>query len=164
MSDRIVYDVVRFDVDAMKAQALPLCRSTIPDFEDAYLLDRLRMVRDPVLVVASDGQFVGFKLGYVKEPGVFYSWLGGVAVEARRRGLASGLMLAQHREVETQGIGVIETRCRAGNTPMLILNLRHGFNVVGFEVDATRGPVVLQRKRFGSATVGQEVSRPGAIV
>ncbi|MGY2733593.1 hypothetical protein [Sphingomonas sp. UYP23] len=149
--DDVEYCVIEGDVVAVRERALPLCQSVIPGFLDAYLLDRLAILRDPLLIVAvSVGCDVGFKLGYVREPRVFYSWLGGVRAEARRQGIATGLMTAQHLLLERGGYVAVETRCRAANNPMIQLNLRHGFHVSGFEVDAERGPVVQLRRDTGT--------------
>ena len=132
------------------ALLLPLCEAVFPDFDSDYLANRLRHVADPHLLLArrEDGVPVGFKLGYRRGDSLFYSWLGGVAPEARRIGLAALIMERQHAEVRALGYCHVETRTRAANNPMILLNLRHGFHVAGFEVDAHGIPVVTQRKEM----------------
>jgi GNAT superfamily N-acetyltransferase len=126
---------------------LALCRSVFPDFIDAYLLDRLPRLHDPLLWLAvEDGEWKGFKLGYRRGSELFYSWLGGVAPELRGRGVAGELMRLQHEDAAARGYRFVETRTRAANNPMILLNLRHGFHVAGFETDAHGIPVVIQRK------------------
>ena len=76
---------------------LALCRSVFPDFSDAYLLERLPRVADPMLWLAIEqGRWTGFKLGYRRGADLFYSWLGGVASAARGQGVGSELMRLQH--------------------------------------------------------------------
>ncbi len=127
---------------------LPLCDAVFPGFDAAYLANRLPHVADPHLLFArrDDGVPVGFKLGYRRGESLFYSWLGGVAPEARRIGLAALMMERQHAEARALGYRHVETRTRAANNPMILLNLRHGFHVAGFEVDSHGIPVVTQRK------------------
>jgi hypothetical protein len=55
-------------------------------------------------------------------------------------------MERQHAHAAAAGYRFVETRTRAANNPMILLNLRHGFHVAGFEVDAKGIPVVIQRK------------------
>lgn len=149
--DDVDYCAIEGGAAAVRERALPLCRAVFPGLSAAYLLDRLAILRDPVLILAaSAGRDVGFKLGYEREPRVFYSWLGGVHVEARRSGIATGLMTAQHLLLEKVGYTTVETRCRATNNPMIQLNLRHGFHIYGFEMDNERGPVVLLERDIGA--------------
>ena len=130
------------------ALLLPLCEAVFTDFDTDYLAGRLPHVADPHLLLARrpDGVPMGFKLGYRRGDSLFYSWLGGVAPEARRIGLAALMMERQHEEVRALGYRHVETQTRAANNPMILLNLRHGFHVVGFEVDSRANAVVTQRK------------------
>ena len=126
---------------------LALCRSIFPDFSDSYLLDRLGKLNGPMLLLACEGDaWKGFKLGYRRGDALFYSWLGGVAPEVRGQGVASELMKRQHAQAAADGYRFVETRTRAANNPMILLNLRHGFVVAGFETDAHGISVVIQRK------------------
>ncbi len=127
---------------------LTLCRAIFPDLSDAYLRDRLPRLADPLLwlAVGDGGEWCGFKLGYRRGGDLFYSWLGGVAPDLRGQGVASELMRLQHADAAEAGYRFIETRTRATNNPMILLNLRHGFHVAGFETDARGIAVVIQRK------------------
>lgn len=130
---------------------LALCRSIFPDFVDVYLLDRLSHLSNPMLWLAIEGGArLGFKLGYRRGSGLFYSWLGGVEPALRGQGVASELMLRQHAQAAADGYRFIETRTRASNNPMILLNLRHGFHIAGLEIDPHGLPVVIQRKALES--------------
>ncbi|WBY08808.1 GNAT family N-acetyltransferase [Sphingomonas sp. 7/4-4] len=126
---------------------LALCKAVFAEFDSAYLLDRLPRVADPDLWLAIEGgEWVGFKLGYRRGDALLYSWLGGVHPRLRGQGVASELMERQHAHAAAVGYRFVETRTRAANNPMILLNLRHGFHITGFEVDARGIPVVIQRK------------------
>jgi predicted GNAT superfamily acetyltransferase len=74
---------------------------------------------------------VGFKIGYERKPGHFYSWLGGVLPTYRKAGIASVLMQQQHDWCRENGYHTVRTQTYNQWRNMLILNLRHGFEVVG---------------------------------
>jgi len=142
-------EIERFagDAHAMAAVLLSICETIFPGLDPAYLTDRLPHVADPHLLVARrEGEAIGFKLGYRRGPQLLYSWLGGVMPEARRSGVAAMLMERQHADAAAAGYRLVETRTRAANSAMIILNLRHGFVVTGFEIDAKGIAVVTQRK------------------
>lgn len=126
---------------------LSLSVLVFPGFDPAYLLDRVFRVLRPVAHTARrDGKLVGFKLAYGRGERLLYSWLGGVHPDARGAGVARELMTRQHDWAARQGYSVVETRTRAANRRMIILNLQAGFEIVGYEVDSAGTPVVSQRK------------------
>jgi GNAT superfamily N-acetyltransferase len=126
---------------------LALCKAVFAEFDSTYLLDRLPHIADPDLWLAIErGEWAGFKLGYRRGDALLYSWLGGVHPRLRGQGVASELMERQHAHAASAGYRFVETRTRAANNPMILLNLRHGFHIAGFEVDAKGIPVVIQRK------------------
>lgn len=129
------------------ALLLPLCAAIFSGFDPDYLTSRLTRVTDPDLWLAHDETgVVGFKLGYRRGATLFYSWLGGVHPRARRAGVAAALMERQHIHAAASGYTHVETRTRAASNGMIILNLRHGFHVAAFEIDAGGIAVVTQRK------------------
>jgi GNAT superfamily N-acetyltransferase len=136
---------------ALGREVLALCQAVFAELSEGYLLDRLPLLDGRALVAARDeaGRMVGFKLGYRRGGTLFYSWLGGVHPEARRRGLAQRLMAAQHRWAKEKGYEQIETRTRAVNNAMIIANLKGGFRITGFEVDRAGHAVVTQRAELG---------------
>lgn len=126
------------------------CERIFPSFDLGYLIPRLATISDPALICASHGgTLLGFKLGYRRGAFLFYSWLGGVDPNVRRLGVARRLMAAQHDWAGTAGYTAIETRTRAANNAMIVLNLRHGFVISGYETDAQGIAVVTQRKQLG---------------
>lgn len=86
-------------------------------------------------VAIEDGKVIGFKLGYEMEDGVFYSWLGGVHPSFQKRGIASQLMVAQHEECAKRGYPKVRTYGRNAKKAMLILNIKHGFDIIDTFID-----------------------------
>lgn len=141
--------------DEARAQPLaPLCARIFERFDPAYL-DRLAHVAEPLLCRAlAGGELVGFKLGYRRGDALFYSWLGGVDPDWRRRGIADRLIMLQHEALAARGYRFVETRTRAVNAAMLIVNLRAGFTISGYETDAKGIAVVTQRKELSAPSTG----------
>jgi GNAT superfamily N-acetyltransferase len=81
----------------------------------------------------NEGRLIGLKLGFERNRGVFDSWMGGVAPEARGQGIAVALMAAQHLWAKEEGFRGLETATRQPNQAMAILNLKAGFVVAGLD-------------------------------
>lgn len=79
----------------------------------------------------SEGQLVGFKLGYAHTRHRYYSWLGGVHPEYRHQGIARTLMANQHSWLIDAGFSIVETSAREENAAMIGLNRSCGFAVIG---------------------------------
>ncbi|RIV18084.1 N-acetyltransferase [Fibrisoma montanum] len=85
-----------------------------------------------VLLFATDHErLVGCKIGYERQPGHFYSWLGCVDPAYRGRGIASELMRRQHDWCCQNGYHTVRTHTYNAWREMLLLNLRHGFDIIG---------------------------------
>lgn len=81
---------------------------------------------------------VGYKIGYPLDDKRFYSWMGAVAPDARNRGIATKLMSTQHNWAQSQGYQLIETKTMNRWRQMLLLNIRHGFDVKAVTIDEHR--------------------------
>lgn len=99
-----------------------------------------------LLVARIDGTPVAFKLGYEMNPREFYSWLGGVVPEFRGVGLAGELMRRQHEWARAQGYARVQTKTRNRFADMLMLNLRHGFEIIGTYDSDTGLKIVMEKK------------------
>lgn len=148
-------DITLFEgasVRGQEAMLADLCARIFDSFDPDYLARRLPVPIDPVLHLAQDdaGAVLGFKLGYRRGPSLLYSWLGGVVPEARGQGIAARLMQAQHDWAAAQGYHWVETRTRASNNRMIIVNLTAGFHIAGVESDEAGHLVVIQRRRLNT--------------
>lgn len=136
-------------IEAAAAPLLGLYRAVFDRIDEDYLLARLPRMADAMLWIAErEDAWIGFKLGYRRGATLLYSWLGGVHPDARGQRIASALMVRQHESARAEGYTHVETRTRAANNAMLMANLRHGFQVCGFELDARGIPVVTLRREL----------------
>ncbi|MBD2715760.1 GNAT family N-acetyltransferase [Microvirga sp. STR05] len=94
-------------------------------------------------------ELVGCKLGYERKPGHYYSWLGGVHPDFRGQGIAAELMRQQHAWCREQGYQHIRTHTYNRWRAMLLLNLRHGFNIIG-TMQGTRGLTIVLEKELAA--------------
>lgn len=93
-------------------------------------------------------QPVAFKLGYKMNDREFYSWLGGVVPEFRGLGIASDLMKAQHDWARVQGYKRLQTKTQNRFREMLLLNIRCGFNIVGYHSSDEGGAKIVLEKEL----------------
>lgn len=104
---------------------------------DTYA-QRLHGRRALLLVAREAGQAVGFKVGHALDAQVFYSWIGGVLPEQRRRGIAQALLEAQQQWATAQGFARIEVRSSARFPSMLALLERNGYRRLGEDAGKLR--------------------------
>lgn len=108
-----------------------------------------RLASMPCCSVATawnDGRLVGFKIGHAHARHRYYSWLGGVHPEHRRRGIAARLSELQHAWAAAQGFTAVETATDQANAAMAQANLRAGFAVCGMKTDPERVQVLFRKE------------------
>ena len=152
MTEEASYRVYDGSMDDVLTLTEGFCEQLFPALAPGFVRSRLPFVAQPYLCLAEHQErIVGFKLAYRTADVILFSWLGGVLPEARRKGIAGGLMRLQHAQARSLGYRVIETRTRTSNSAMITINLRHGFEIVGPETDAHGRFVVIQRKELQEA-------------
>lgn len=111
---------------------------------------KLRREDLKTVVAEKDSLVVGFKIGYGydEKPLRFYSWLGGVHPDYRRQGIGGELMRRQHEFCLRTGFQTIRTKTTNQWPSMLLLNIRHGFRVIGTYVDEEREIKIVLEKRL----------------
>ena len=136
------------EVSKIELQLLATLISKIFDeWDEASFLSTYKNHRKFHLLIGSiEEKPVAFKLGYELDSTEFYSWLGGVDPEYRGLGIASDLMNAQHEWCRSQGYKHVQTKSQNRFREMLILNLKHGFEVVGTHQSEQGGLKIVLRK------------------
>jgi GNAT superfamily N-acetyltransferase len=81
---------------------------------------------------------VGCKVGYF-EANHFYSWIGGVLPEYRKRGVAAKLADVQEDLVKQAGVHIIRMKTRNRFTEMLLFVLSRGFYIAEVEQKGSPG-------------------------
>lgn len=88
-----------------------------------------------ILLAYVEGELAGFKLGYEQEKGIFYSWLGGVATDFRRLGLAQSLLEYQEKWASRQGYEHIQVKTMNRFPAMLNLLISNQYLITELNAD-----------------------------
>lgn len=119
-------------------------------FGSTFSEERLKQKNKMLALIAmKDDQVVGYKIGYEESEKYFYSWIGGVDPEYRNNGIASKLMYLQHQWCEKQQYNAVQTKTKNKWRNMLILNLKHGFDIIGTYTDSNGDPKIILQKKLG---------------
>jgi GNAT superfamily N-acetyltransferase len=120
-----------------------------PAVDVEFFRRRLQNRNSLVMVADLDGQPVGFSCGYELRPTTYYSWLAGVLPHARRMGIASQLLEAEHAWATEQGYEMARFECYNNQRAMLLVAIHHGYDIVGIRWDAhTASNLVIFEKQF----------------
>lgn len=100
-------------------------------------------------IIAYDNhRMIGFKMGYAIDDKIFYSWIGGVLPEYRQHRVAQALLEKQHAWCKQQGFQTIRTKTMNRWIPMLILNLKNGFEITNTYTDDKGELKIVLEKRI----------------
>lgn len=93
--------------------------------------ERLSGTQYLILIAEVGGKPVGFKVGYQRySHDVFYSWMGGVLNEYRRKGIATKLANEQEAWAKNQGFTKVVFKTRNKLTKMIHFGINRGFMIV----------------------------------
>jgi predicted GNAT superfamily acetyltransferase len=84
-----------------------------------------------IFIAYKDGSPVGYKIGFERSRRIYYSWVGGVDPSFRNSGVAKKLMELQHQHALSLGYKIVCTQTDNSFKPMIILNLKSGFEIKG---------------------------------
>ncbi len=140
--DQILYDITLIK-DPTPKDLSPLYKGFIQLHKKTFGEDlTLKLEQDlsrkfncAIWIAHENEKVLGFKLGYELDIESYYSWRGAVYEKYRNQGIGSALMIAQHNWVKEQGYKRVQTKTRNKWRKMLILNLKHGFNITGTTLD-----------------------------
>ena len=116
----------------------------------SFYQDRLQHRLSLALVALWEGELAGFKVGYQSElPETFYSWMGGVRMEFRGKGIATALAEEQERWAKSQGFTSLFFKTRNRFPEMIQFGIKRGFKIVDLQ---PKGGVedyrIVMRKEF----------------
>lgn len=114
-----------------------MCSLLVPEFSEPYekpvYIERLSNKKHLCLLAESGGVMLGFKVGYALDNELFYSWMGGVTPEARGKGIAVRLLLAQTAWCQHAGFQRIQVKTRNKFVGMLRLLLKYNYQLIDFQ-------------------------------
>lgn len=99
------------------------------------LAERLTGKTCLILLAYVEAELAGFKLGYGQDETRFYSWLGGVASDFRRLGLAQSLLEYQETWAHRQGYRHIQVKTMNRFPAMLNLLIRNQYLITELSTD-----------------------------
>ena len=100
------------------------------DADPDFFIKRVRAHPDLMLVTARvQNALIGFKLGYPILNDTFYSWIGGVHPYNRKQGVAFQLAELQENWAKKHGFKFLKTKSMNRFKPMMMLNLKRGFDI-----------------------------------
>jgi ribosomal protein S18 acetylase RimI-like enzyme len=107
----------------------------VPEFFQPYsektYEERLTNTQYLILIAEIDGNLAGFKVGYQRySHDIFYSWMGGVLSEYRRKGIATKLANEQETWAKNRGYTKVVFKTRNRLTKMIHFGLNRGFMIV----------------------------------
>lgn len=119
-----------------------------PRTEERFLEEVAHHPRFTLVVATIEDRVIGFKAGYQERKHRYYSWLGGVHPDHRRRGIGRELMRLQHDWCARHGYQRVQTRTRNRWRDMLILNLHFGFDIIGTCLDSHGDVKIILEKKI----------------
>jgi len=131
-SAKIKYKLIEGVPDTKTYEALASVYTSI--FKDADLTFFKNRIHNKEKLVSAmafhEGKLVGFKIGYLYNKSTFYSWVGGVLLTYRKKGIAMQLARLQEDFVKDKGYLKIRTKSMNRFKAMMIINLKNGFNII----------------------------------
>ena len=136
MSGRAEIKSMRFEIiegipeDHQLTTLLSLYQQIFEDAEPDFFINRIKSEKQLVSIIAYYDQLaIAFKIGYRYDESTFYSWVGGVLEPYRNKGVATKLAMLQEKWVKNNGFSKIRTKSMNQYKPMMILNLKNGFDI-----------------------------------
>ena len=109
----------------------------IPELERGVSLEEIKQRIGEqsflLLVAYVEGEVAGYKLGYALDEQTFYSWVGGVAEDFRKLGIAERLLKAQEQWVQQQQYSELTVKTQNRFTAMLAMLVKHRYHIVDIE-------------------------------
>ena len=124
----------------------------IGEFETPYSIgEYVKRLKDPSLILTGEieEKVVGFKVGYDRyDDGSFYSWMGGVLLDYRRKGVASELAVFQEKWAIDNGYKSIKLKTRNKHESMLAFAIEGGFQILNYELHKDIGEVKIWMEKI----------------
>ena len=123
-----------FHIHEGKLDDAVMVSANVPEFDDPYEIPeyskRLNNTTHLILTAYDDHNPIAFKIGYQRHPdGSFYSWMGGVLPNYRRKGIANNLADHQETWAKKKGYNSIKLQTRSKHNAMLALAINRGFQI-----------------------------------
>jgi len=123
-----------YHINEGKLDDAVMVSANIPEFDDPYEIPeyskRLNSTTHHILTAYDNHNPIAFKIGYQRHSdGSFYSWMGGVLPNYRRKGIANNLADHQETWAKKNGYISIKMQTREKHKAMLALAINRGFQI-----------------------------------
>ena len=123
-----------FHINEDKLDDAFMVSTNIPEFDDPYEISeyskRLNSTVHLILTAYDDHNPIAFKIGYHRHSdGSFYSWMGGILPNYRRKGIANNLADHQEAWAKKKSYNSIKVQTRSKHNAMLTLLINRGFQI-----------------------------------
>lgn len=129
-------------------EILEVYKSVFEDYKLEFFKERIHQKEDLVIALCYEYKsLIAFKIGYRYNESTFYSWVGGVLPSYRQQGIAKHLAHMQEEAVIKKGYRKLRTKSMNKFRPMMILNLKNGFDIVQvYTNDSGQTKVVFEKE------------------
>ena len=148
MLDPTTYRTIEgLSLDRIQTEVATLYERIFASKKD-QITEKLRRKNLHCVVAEADGQIVGFKIGYDhgESSRRFYSWPGGVHPDYRSQGIGSELIRPQRAHCLNAEFLTIRSKTTNQRQGMLLLNIRHGFRIIGTYLDSRNEVKIILEK------------------
>ncbi|RYV03911.1 N-acetyltransferase [Shewanella sp. OPT22] len=118
----------------LNIQYLDELNKQIPELErrlsSTDINDRIADKPFLLLLAFVEGDIAGYKLGYEIDEKSFYSWVGGVAQDFRKIGVAETLLVAQENWVKEKGYQILQVKTQNRYNGMLSMLIKHQYQIL----------------------------------
>lgn len=130
-------------------EILTVYKSVFEDYNIDFFNDRIHQKEDLLtLLCYHQKQLIGFKIGYKYNASTFYSWVGGVLPDYRKNGIGKQLSQLQEQVIKRKGYNTLRTKSMNRFKPMMILNLKNGFDIKSIYTNETGQTKIVFEKQL----------------
>lgn len=143
---RIIEGVpVKEDIETLLALYTKVFEDAKPDF----FIERIKTKQHILSIIAFENSIpVGFKIGYTYNKVTYYSWIGGVVQLSRKNGIATRMLEIQEQWVVRNGYSILRTKSMNRFKPMLLLNIKNGFDIVNVYTNTKNQTKIIFEKKL----------------
>lgn len=128
---------MKFDIHLGTIDEVLEIDAQIPEFDGRTtsnkLITKLTGKTHLILIASHNKQPIAYKIGYEISSSEFYSWLGGVCPNYRKKGVATQLRVQQELWAIDNGYRVISVKSMNRYQGMLQLLISSGYRISGYE-------------------------------
>jgi len=150
VKNNITYKTIEGIPDSFELKQLEeLYESVFDDAQVGFFLKRIQEKEHICSIIAFESKKpIGFKIGYHYNKTTFYSWVGGILEEYRKLGVGKKLAQLQEQWAKDNFYSILRTKSMNRFKPMMILNIKNGFNIVDLYTNSSNQTKIVFEKNL----------------